>query len=255
MNAMKRALPWLILCLGILQPLSGALSPIFGIGTPIGDATAGLDAPEQPLPAFFSIWGLIFLAYAGFGLAGILRPTAWYPRIGWPMLAAGAANIVWMLSAQLIASQPLNFALLAPILIAAWLAAARLQTLRGQERGATFWLGGAASGLLSGWISVATAISVPLMIRTFTGLAPTDFPWPMFWTTFATAGLAAYVFSTRISRSLWFFAALGWGFFGVVLNNWLRTEMHLIAIMAAIGTATIVLLRVTRPAKRFTSAP
>lgn len=251
---MKRALPWLILCLGILQPLSGALSPVFGIGTPIGDATASTDAPEQPLPAFFSIWGVIFLAYAGFGLAGILRPKVWYPKIGWPMLAAGISNVVWMLSAQLIVSQPLNFVLLAPILIAAWMAAARLQTLRGHEHGATLWLGDAASGLLSGWISVATAISVPLTIRTFTGLAPTDFPWPMFWTTFATAGLAAYVFSTRISRSLWFFAALGWGFLGVVLNNWLRTEMHLIAIMAAIGTATIVLLRVTRPAKRLKSA-
>jgi len=251
---MKRALPWLILCLGLLQPLSGALSPVFGIGTPIGDATASTDAPEQPLPAFFSIWGLIFLTYAGFGLAGILRPTAWYPRIAWPMLAAGIANVVWMLSAQLIVSQPLNFVLLAPILIAAWLAAARLQSLRGREHGPTFQLADAASGLLSGWISVATAISVPLTIRTFTNLAPTDFPWPMFWTTFATAGLAAYIFSTRISRSLWFFAALGWGFLGVVLNNWLRTEMHLIAIMAALGTATIVLLRVTRPAKRLKSA-
>ena len=33
---MTRALPWLILLLGILQPLSGALAPVFGIGTPIG---------------------------------------------------------------------------------------------------------------------------------------------------------------------------------------------------------------------------
>ena len=106
---MTRALPWLILLLGILQPLSGALAPVFGIGTPIGDASANTQAPEQPLPAFFSIWGLIFLAYAGFGLAGILRPAAWFPKVGWPMLAAGLGNIVWMVSAQLIVSQPLNF--------------------------------------------------------------------------------------------------------------------------------------------------
>jgi hypothetical protein len=116
---MTRALPWLILLIGFLQPLSGALAPAFGIGTPIGADSAGLDAPEQPLPAFFSIWGLIFLAYAGFGLAGILRPANWYARIGWPMLMAGVANIVWMVSAQLIGWQPLNFALLAPIFAAA----------------------------------------------------------------------------------------------------------------------------------------
>ncbi len=251
---MTRALPWLILLLGILQPLSGALAPVFGIGTPIGDASANTEAPEQPLPAFFSIWGLIFLAYAGFGLAGILRPAAWFPKVGWPMLAAGVANIVWMLSAQLIVSQPLNFLLLAPIFAGAWIASARVQTLSASGSGLTLNVADAASGLLAGWISVATAISIPLTIRTFTGLAPTDFPWPMFWTTFATACLASWLYSTRVSRSLWFFGAVGWGLLGVVLNNWLHTEMHLLAGMAALGTATILLLRVTRPPKRFKSA-
>lgn len=252
---MNRALPWLILLLGVLQPLSGALAPAFGIGTQIGDASARTDAPEQPLPAFFSIWGLIFLAYAGFGLAGILRPAAWYPNAAWPMLAAGLANIIWMLSAQLIVSQPLDFLLLAPIFAGAWIAAAQVEALHFSETGVTLKVADAASGLLAGWISVAAAISVPLTIRTFTGLAPTDFPWLMFCLTFAVACLASWLFATRVSRSLWFFAALGWGFLGVVLNNWLRTDMHLIAGMAALGTATILFLRVTRPPKRLKQAP
>ncbi|MDP3458892.1 MAG: hypothetical protein Q8S09_06415, partial [Hyphomonas sp.] len=144
---MSRALPWLILLLGVLQPLSGALAPLLGIGTPIGASTASTDAPEQPLPAFFSIWGVIFLAYAGFGLAGLMRPADWYPKVGWPMLVAGIANVAWMLSAQLIASQPLNFLMLAPIFAAAWIAAARVEALRGAETGATFHLADAASGL------------------------------------------------------------------------------------------------------------
>lgn len=247
---MTRALPWLILLLGVLQPLSGTLAPLFEIGTPIGADTASTDAPEQPLPAFFSIWGIIFLAYAGFGLAGILRPASWFPKVAWPMLVAGIANVAWMLSAQLIGLQPLNFLMLAPIFAAAWIAAAQAQALRGAETGVTFRLADPASGLLAGWIAVATAISVPLTIRTFTGLAPTDFPWPMFWTTFAVAALAAWIFAARVSRSLWFFAALGWGLSGIVLNNWLRTEMHAIAIMAALATATILFLRVTWRPKR-----
>lgn len=251
---MTRFLPWLILLFGFLQPLTGALSAL-GIGTPIGADSAPTDAPEQPLPAFFSIWGLIFLCYAGFGLAGILRPAAWYPRVGWPMLVAGAANVVWMASAQLIGLQPLNFLLLAPIFVSAWLAAARAETVRRAEGGTlTFRLADAASGLLAGWISVATAISVPLTVRTFTGLAPTDFIWPVFWGAFAFAALAAWLFASRVSRSLWFFAALGWGLAGIAVNNWLRTEMHLVAIMAALGGATILLLRVTRPSKRLRSA-
>ena len=250
---MTRILPWLILVLGFLQPLTGALAAL-GIGTPIGGDTAGTDAPEQPLPAFFSIWGVIFLAYAGFGLMGILRAPAWYPRVGWPMLIAGVSNVVWMLSAQLIGLQPLNFLLLAPIFAAAWIGAARAEAVGDAERSTlTFRFADAASGLLAGWISVATAISVPLTIRTFTGLMPTDYVWPMFWSAVAVAALAAYLFASRVSRSLWFFAAMGWGLTGVAINNWVRTEMHLVAAMAALGAATILLLRVTRPPKRFKS--
>jgi hypothetical protein len=251
---MTRFLPWLILLVGILQPLTGALAAL-GIGSPIGADTAGTDAPEQPLPAFFSIWGVIFFAYAGFGIAGILRAPAWYPRVGWPMLIAGTSNVIWMLSAQLIGLQPLNFLLLAPIFAAAWIAAARAEALRNAERATlSFRFADAASGLLAGWISVATAISVPLTIRTVTGLMPTDYVWPMFWSAVAVAALAAYLFTSRVSRSLWFFAAMGWGFAGVAINNWIRTEMHLVAAMAALAAATILLLRVTRAPKRFTSA-
>ena len=94
----------------------------------------------------------------------------------------------------------------------------------------------------------AVAISIPLTIRTFTGLGPTDFPWPMFWITFAFAALAAWIFTARVSQSLWFFVALGWGLVGIVLNNWLHTEMNWIAWIAGAGTATILLLRVTRRA-------
>jgi len=122
--------------------------------------------------------------------------------------------------------------------------------MREKANGPVFRIADAASGLLAGWISVATAISVPLTIRTFTGLAPTDFPWLMFWATFVVACAASWFFTAFVSRSLWFFAALGWGFLGVVLNNWLRTEMHFIAIAAGISTAAILLVRVTRAPKR-----
>lgn len=247
---MTRALPWLILLLGILQPLTGALAPLTGLGTPIGAATAGIEAPEQPLPLFFSIWSVIFLAYAAFGVVGIRNPESWLARAAMPLLLAGIANIVWMLSAQLIAWQPLDFLLLVPVLVTSWLAAARIEALRPEGAGPGYRLADATSGLLSGWIAVATAISIPLTIRSFTGLGPTDFPWPMFWATFFSAALASWIFTRFISRSLWFFAALGWGLTGIVVNNWMRTEMHWIALIAGAGTATILLLRVTRRANR-----
>lgn len=244
----NRLIPFLILALGFLQPLAGALAPVFNIGTPIGDATSGTSAPEQPFPAFFSIWSVIFATYAAFGVNGLVRPEEWPRRLGLPLVLAGVGNIVWMLSAQLIASQPLDFVLLAPIFISAWWAAREAEALRG-TRSLGFQFGDAASGLLAGWISVATAISIPLTIRSFTGLAPSDFPWPMFWSTILSAGLFAWIFSSRISKSLWYFVAAGWGILGIAFHNWLETGMHLIGHFAAGCLIILLLLRLTRGAK------
>ena len=115
MRRMKKHLPLIILLFGILQPLSGALAPALGIGTPIGNATRDMTLPEQPLPVFFSIWSVIFLGYFLFGLAYWRAGEPWMDRIAIPLAWAGLFNIVWMLSAQLIASQPLDFLLLFPI--------------------------------------------------------------------------------------------------------------------------------------------
>ena len=78
---MQKQPPLILLLLAVLQPLSGALAPLLDIGTPIGNATRDLGAPEQPLPVFFSIWSLIFLAYLVFSLFAIFRREIWMERI------------------------------------------------------------------------------------------------------------------------------------------------------------------------------
>lgn len=244
----SRHLPLLILIVGILQPLAGTLAPVFGIGTQIGSSTGGTNAPEQPLSAFFSIWGVIFAAYAAFGLAGLLRPERWPWRMAAPLLLAGVSCVIWILAAQLIDSQPLNFILLAPVFAGAWWAARRLESHRGEPRSAGFYLGDAASGLLSGWIAVATAVSIPLTIRTFTGLGPTDFPWPMYWSAILSAGLFAWLFARFISSSLWYFAATGWGLLGIAFHNWYETGLHLVGHFTLGCLIILLLLRLTRGA-------
>lgn len=245
-----RHLAFVLVLLGLLQPLAGALAPVFDIGTPIGAATRNTDAPEQPLPAFFAIWSVIFLAYAAFGGALAARPQDAARPVAIALIAAGSFNIVWMLSAQLIAYQPLDALLLVPIIGSAWLAAWHLSSVHIQIIPLIRHTGDAASGLLAGWISVATAISVPLTIRSFTGLGPTDHPWPMLWTSLGLAALAAYVFTRFIGRSLWFHAALVWGLAGISANNIMITGMHGPGIVAASVAATILLVRLTRAANR-----
>ncbi|KCZ90697.1 hypothetical protein [Hyphomonas johnsonii] len=246
---MQRHRSSILILLALLQPLAGALAPVLRIGTPIGNATRDAGAPEQPLPIFFAIWGVIFLAYFLFALATLLRHEPWMDRIAAPLALAGFFSVVWMLSAQIIASQPLDFVLLFPIAITAWTAAYRFDRVRGMGGSPAKFIADAATGLLSGWIMVAIAISIPLTIRSFSTLGPTDLPWPMLWTTIGAAALGTWAFSRFISRSPWFFIALGWGLVGIILNNWTITGMNWLAIMTGVVTCLILYLRLTRGAR------
>lgn len=247
-SLMKSYLPALLILLGLLQPLAGALAPVLGIGTPIGSATRDLGAPEQPLPVFFSIWGFIFGAFLAFALYTWQQRAFWMQRVGAPLALAGAANVVWMLSAQIIASQVVDFALLFPIAYFSWTAAARFDRMRGMGGSAEKLIADAATGLLSGWILVAIGISVPLLIRTFTPYGPTDFPWQMLWIALGPIAFGSWMFARYVSRSLWFFAALAWGLLGIVANNWTVTGMGWIAIMTGVSGIIILSLRLLRGA-------
>ncbi|MEZ5997972.1 MAG: hypothetical protein R3B98_04700 [Hyphomonas sp.] len=245
---MKTYLPLACLVIALVQPLTGALAPLLHIGTPIGTATRGLGAPEQPLPLFFSIWSLIFGAFLAFAVIFYRAREPWMVRVGAPLAAAGLGNIAWMLSAQLIASQLVDFLLLIPIGLAAWLSAARFDRLRGMGGSPEKLVADMATGLLSGWILVAGAISVPLVIRSVTALGPTDLPWQMLWTSLGVAAFGAWMFARYVSRSLWFFAALAWGLLGIIANNWIDTGMGWLAIMTGMSGTIVLALRLLRGA-------
>ena len=245
---MNSRLPFRLILLGVLQPLAGAMAPVLGIGTPIGTATAGLSAPEQPLPAFFSIWSLIFAAFLVFAWFTRRRREPWMLTVGTPLALAGLCNVLWMLSAQLIVSQPLDFVLLFPIAVFSWMAAYRFDRLRGMGGSPEKLVADAATGLLAGWILVAIGISVPLLIRTFTTFGPTDLPWQMLWLTLGTVAFGAWIHTRYVSRSLWFYAALSWGLLGIIANNWTVTDMHWLAIITGLCTALLLCLRLLRGA-------
>jgi len=240
-----------LLPIALAQFIAPALPGLFGIGQSLGDAARGDyggQPPEQPLGIAFSIWGVIFTAYLVFAIHALLRDDALTRRVGPPLAWAGVFNVVWMLVAQGLDVQLLNFVLLFPIIWFAWSAARAFDGLRGMGGSAMKLVTDAATGLLSGWITVAVAISTPLSIRTLTGLGATDAPWRMLIVTLAVAALAAFIFASRISRSLWYFVALGWGVFWVAANNLAVTGMTTLAIGAFFAGAAIVTLRLTRGA-------
>ena len=124
---------------------------------------------------------------------------------------------------QTIGHPVLDLVLLIPIVWSTWTAAYRFDAMRGLGGSPIKWVADVLTGLLSGWLTVATAISVPKAGRHLLHQGPTDSEWISFWSVLAVISIATYVYKRRISRSHWYYWAAGWGLLGILLNNWLRT--------------------------------
>ncbi|MEO1643414.1 MAG: hypothetical protein AAFR74_08765 [Pseudomonadota bacterium] len=216
--------------------------PAMGFGETIGDRATGAGIPpELPLGVFFSIWGIIFTAYLGVAILALTKPNYVYDRVAGPLALAGLGNVVWMLSAQTFGYSWLDFLLLWPILFFAWEAAHRMHQMGGFNGTGRRLLLCVVVGLLAGWLTVATSISTPELLRDLLGRGATDNPWQSLWAALIPAALLAYFFARYVSASLWFYVALSWGLVGIILNNWTRTEMHFLAIAA--GVVGLIVLR------------
>lgn len=231
---MKKPLAFMLLAVAIAQWIVPLL-PQLGNGSPIGtEAREGGIPPELPPGLFFSIWSVIFALYAVFALTALLKPTYLERTLAVPLLLAGAGGVVWMLAAQTISNEWLNFLLLLPILLFSWEAAHRLHRMGGWDGTWRRLVAGALTGLFSGWITVAVSISLPRLVRMVRDLGPTDHVWQSLWIALVPAALLAWLFANRVSRSLWFFAAFAWGLAGIAVNNWARTGTHWLAIMTVL---------------------
>lgn len=213
-------------------PFLHALAPG---GRPIGSdtETAMLRAPEDPPGAFFAIWALIFAFYLAFAIFALVRDEPLTRRLAPPLLAAGGLGTAWMLGEQLgaplIWQAPVLFAMAA----ASWWGAWRFDHMRGLGGSAPKFIADATTGLLAGWLSLASAITALALVRAMFGIAATDSVWPMLLMGLGLASLAALAAGHWVTRSPWFTAALLWGFFGIALNNWTLTGLHVPAVAAA----------------------
>ncbi|RIJ24391.1 hypothetical protein D1224_09185 [Henriciella barbarensis] len=231
---MSRKIGIALLIVAIAQFLAPTL-PAIGIGEPIGSrGDVAIRPPELPPGLFFSIWGVIFFSYLVFALLSLWKPGYLEHQLAIPLLLAGAGNVIWMVSAQSIANQYADFGLLLPILACSWLAARRLHRMGGFDGTLARLNACALVGLFSGWITAAVSISVAATWREVAGLGPSDHVWISLWLALLSAGLLAWGFASRISASLFYFAALCWGIAGIVVNNWYLTDLHWLSATAAL---------------------
>lgn len=205
--------------------------------------------PELPLGVFFSIWGIIFLGYLVTAILANARPEHISERLAPPLALAGIGNIVWMLSSQLIGNVLLDFIILLPILFCIWEAAHRLDRSSGYDGTGRSILHGLTVGLFAGWLAVAVSISIPDVARWVLGRGVSDFIWQSLWMALVPAGLFAWLFASRVSKSLWFFVALAWGLIGIAMNNWYRLETHGLAILTLATGIFVIGRRLHRGAR------
>ena len=233
----------ILFLLGAIAQFFVPVLPQMGLGETIGDrAVADGIPPELPLGIFFSIWGVIFIGLFVLALKSLLSSDPLIDALVPPLTVAVIGNVIWMLSAQMFGLVWLDFVLLLPILAATWWAAYR-QDRYGRYDGTPLRiLIGLTVGLFAGWLSVAVSISVPDVGRWLLSRGPTDAVWHSLWMTLVPAVVLAILFANRVSRNLWYFVAVGWGLFGIVMNNWSRTGTGWLAIITAV-IALYVLFR------------
>ena len=214
---------FLILPIALLQLASAYIPNALGypdIGT---RATQDGIPPELPLGPFFSIWGIIFLAYVTFGLYALRNDTELSRQLSPPLAASGVVTAFWMPSQQIIGNSLLDLILLLPLVYFSWRAAFRFDQMRGMGGSPIKWTSDVLTGLLAGWASVAVSISVPKAGRDLLDQGPTDSEWVAFHSVVVTVAALVYAFRRYVSQGLWFYGAVSWGLLGILLNNFLRT--------------------------------
>ena len=128
----------------------------------------------------------------------------------------------------------LEMLILIPVLLCAWEAAYRLDVIGGFDGTGRRLLTCVLVGLLAGWLVIMFAVSLPELGRSLLGRGVTDAVWHSLWLALIPIAALAWLFASKVSRNVWFFAALGWGLLGIAANNWLASETHGLAIAAII---------------------
>lgn len=247
---------WFNLILPILQPLAGWFAPVTGIGHTIRSISEAHVTSVTPAGYAFAIWLPIFALAIAWGIWQALpagRDTALARRLGWPLAIAFAANIVWMLLAQF-TGMGWHLVVVILVALAASLLAFLLFARDPGESGIGQVIATPLTGLLAGWVSMASFVNVATAARA-SGLiadgAAGSFTAVLLL--LAAGGLATAIVAL-VRPALWYVAAVVWALVAIVLANGGMRWVHLApAITAGAMAALVVAVHLMR--RRRDTAP
>jgi hypothetical protein len=227
------------LVLPILQPVMGALAPVFGIGMTMQEMSASSETPVTPSAYAFSIWGLIFALSIAWGIWQALpagRDSVAARRLGWPLAGAFACSNLWMLLSQL-TGNGWHLVVVILVLLACVLAAFFIaRTEPGQG-----WVDAWIIHPLTGWVSAATFVNIA-GAAVLSGVIRNDGMAGSLTAVLillAAAGLALGVLWTAHGAP-WYAAAFAWALLGILYANTLDRGLNL--PVAAVAAALLVLV-------------
>ncbi|RKK03233.1 hypothetical protein EBE87_05110 [Pseudoroseomonas wenyumeiae] len=231
------------LVLPILQPVIGALAPVFGIGMTMQEMSAGSETPITPSGYAFSIWGVIFTLAIAWGIWQALpagRDSVAARRLGWPLAGAFACSNLWMLLSQLTGNGwhlvVVILALLACVLAAFFIARAE----PGQGWVDT-WIIYPLTGLFAGWVSAATFVNIA-SAAVLSGVIRNEGmtgSLAAILILLAAAGVALGVLWTAHGAP-WYAAAFAWALLGIIAANTVDRDLNL--LVAAVAAVLLVLV-------------
>ena len=216
------------------SPLGAALA-----GRSVGEVSDGTRSLITPAGYAFSIWGPVFalaLAWAVYQALPGQRDRAVHRATGWPLAAAFAGNAGWELLFPLVGDRVpvLPAVLLFAIVAAAATAWARLQAM--PLTGLARLLPAVVTGLLLGWVMLASAVQVASA-----GVAlgaPAQGTAAQVWAVVALGAVAALgaalVLVARVAAGP-FALAVVWGLVAVAVDG----GPGVVAV-AAVGAAAVV---------------
>jgi hypothetical protein len=231
------------LALPILQPLAGAMAPVFGIGHTMAEMSSRSQTPVTPSGYAFAIWGVIFALAIAWGIWQFLpanRETPAARRLGWPLAAAFACSILWMLLAAF-TENGWHLVVVILLMLAAALVAFFLDGQDLQPGWPGRWIIRPLTGLMAGWVSVAAFANIAgAALRS--GAFPPDG---------AGAGLAAVLILLAAGGltlgvlwashgSLWYAAAVAWALLAILTANTVDRSFNLAAAVVSAGLLVVV---------------
>jgi hypothetical protein len=231
------------LVLPLLQPVVGALAPVFGIGMTMGEMSAASETPVTPAAYAFSIWGIIFALAIAWGVWQALpagRESVAARRLGWPLASAFACTNLWMLLAML-TGNGWHLVLVMLVLLCCVLLAFFIARTEPRVGWADDWIIRPLVGLFAGWVSAATfaniagaaLLSGAIMNNGLAGSLAAVL------ILLAAAGLALGVLWAARGAP-WYAAAFAWALLAIFYGNTVERGLNIIVAAVSLVLAVLV---------------